>query len=298
MSESSGSGSRAPESMSLPSDAVGLQAGPVAHTIDARWLMAYAAGLGETDPRYFDTRAPAGPAAHPVFPVCYEWPLALAVSGQIASEALQRRSVHAAHDLTTHRPPRAGETLLTTARIVSIRQIRPGALVVVRYETVDAEGAAVTTTDYGSIYRDVAVKGPDREAVPRTAGGEAMSGLDTLSTVAVPATLAHVYTECARIWNPIHTDIAVAQGAGLPGIILHGTATLALAVSRVLAASRADPGSVRRITCRFTGMVPLPSTFTVRARLTPQAEPAACFEAIGARGEPVLSRGTLCLSRG
>jgi len=32
----------------------------------------------------------------------------------------------------------------------------------------------------------------------------------------------------------IHTDIAVARPAGLPGIILHGTATLALAVSYVL----------------------------------------------------------------
>ena len=47
----------------------------------------------------------------------------------------------------------------------------------------------------------------------------------------VSATAAHVYTEGARIWNPIHTDAAVAARAGLPGIILHGTATLALAVS-------------------------------------------------------------------
>jgi len=27
-----------------------------------------------------------------------------------------------------------------------------------------------------------------------------------------------VYTECARIWNPIHTDAAVAKAAGLPAI--------------------------------------------------------------------------------
>ena len=42
--------------------------------------------------------------------------------------------------------------------------------------------------------------------------------------VEVPYHLGHVYTECARIWNPIHTDLAVARAAGLPGPILHGTA--------------------------------------------------------------------------
>ena len=71
----------------LSRDVVGAGVGPLAHNIDARWLMAYAAGLGETDPRYFDTLAPGGPAAHPLFPVCYEWPvlLALLAHGRAAS---------------------------------------------------------------------------------------------------------------------------------------------------------------------------------------------------------------------
>ncbi len=285
------------EHVSLSSDAVGLRVGPAAHVIDARWLMAYAAGLGETDPRYFDTRVPSGPAAHPVFPVCYEWPLALRIHDQIASEPLQQRSVHAAHDLTIHRPPRAGDALLTTACVVSIVRRPPGAFMVVRYETVDAHGAPVTTTDYGSIYRGVAVEGPDREEIPWTADGRAPGEPKPVSAVAVPATLAHVYTECARIWNPIHTDVAVAGRAGLPGIILHGTATLALSVSRVLAALGAGPERVRRITCRFTGMVRMPSTFTVRALPAPALESPTHFDALGEDGRPVLSRGSLHLRR-
>ena len=279
----------------LSSDAVGLQVGPVAHAIDARWLMAYSAGPGETDARYFETRGAAGPAAHAMFPVCYEWPVALQIHKQVASVELQQRSVHAGHDLTIHRPPRAGETLLTTARVVSIAERRPGAFMVVRYETADADGGRVTTTDYGSIYRGIAVKGPDREEAPWTAGDHPANGLTAVATVNVPANLAHVYTECARIWNPIHTDIAVAQRAGLPDIILHGTATLALAVSRLLAACGGDPGRVRRITCRFTGMIRVPSTFTVRARLHPAPASPTHFEALGADGRPVLSRGALYL---
>ena len=60
--------------MKLSSAIAGEQAGPLPATIDARWLMAYSAGLGETDARYYDTEA--GVLAHPLFPVCYEWPVA------------------------------------------------------------------------------------------------------------------------------------------------------------------------------------------------------------------------------
>ena len=53
---------------------LGAETEPVSQLVDARWLMAYAAGLGETAERFYDTPAPTGPVAHPLFPVCYEWP--------------------------------------------------------------------------------------------------------------------------------------------------------------------------------------------------------------------------------
>ena len=108
---------RAPEGLALSRDIVGVTVGPIAHDIDARWLMAYAAGLGETDQRYYDTLASGGPAAHPLFPVCYEWPVMLALRDRATQEAIALRSVHATHDLTLHRLPRAGDTLSTTARV-------------------------------------------------------------------------------------------------------------------------------------------------------------------------------------
>ena len=103
-------------------------------------------------------------------------------------------------------------------------------------------------------------------------------------------TAAHVYTECARIWNPIHTDIAYARAAGLPGLILHGTATLALSVSRTL--HGVDPAKVRRVRCRFAGMVPMPSTLTVLAAREAQE---IAFETRNERGEAVISRGSVTL---
>jgi acyl dehydratase len=86
--------------------------------------------------------------------------------------------------------------------------------------------------------------------------------------------------------------VAVARSAGLDAPILHGTATLALAVSRVIAHDLGgDPGRVREVRGRFTGMVPMPSTFTVRGRAA--EGPGVAFDAIGADGASVLGQGVL-----
>jgi acyl dehydratase len=282
-------------SLTLSRDIAGVTAGPIAHEIDTRWLMAYAAGLGETDARYFDTLAPEGPAAHPLFPVCYEWPVLLALRARATSEELAIRSVHATHDVILRRPPRAGDTLHTTARVTGLRHRRAGTLMTVRLETVDAGGRSVTTSDYGSVYRGIGFEGEDVGAGTESRSESGLPARAVELPVAVPAGLAHVYTECARIWNPIHTDIAVARAVGLPDIILHGTATLALAVSRVLHHVGADPHSVSRASGRFTGMVPLPSRLTVRAAQVPEGK-TFLFDALNGDGALVLSGGALVLA--
>jgi acyl dehydratase len=295
---------------SISSAIVGVEVGPFSQPVDARWLMAYAAGLGETDPRYYDTRTPDGPVAHPLFPVCYEWPVALAIRAKTIDAALGPRSVHATHHLIVHRPPRAGDTLLTAATVVAVARRRSGVLVVTRMTTTDERGAPVSTTEYGSIYRGVecdaeatlpaasvgawTTRRPARAEHPPGGRPTAAAGAEPAwtETVGVSAGAAHVYTECARIWNPIHTDIAVAQAAGLPDVILHGTATLALAVSRAVARERgADATRVREIAGRFTGMVRMPSSFVVRGRR--QADGVVFFDAVTADGAPVLSDGSV-----
>jgi acyl dehydratase len=170
---------------------------------------------------------------------------------------------------------------------------------VLRLETIDAAGRPVTTTEYGSLYLGIscdAASGPNDEG-PK---GEAPLASPTWTTeVAVPATLAHVYTECARIWNPIHTDRAVARAAGLPDIILHGTATLALAASRALRQHPRGPAApVRGLACRFGGMVRLPSRLVVRGGAAEPSAEGACirFEARGEDGRPAVRDGVLALA--
>jgi acyl dehydratase len=271
----------------------GLQVGPAALTVEPRWLMAYAAALGESDPRYYDTEAAGGPLAHPLFPVCYEWPVAVAIRNKGLDEALHPLSVHAAHDMVLHGAPRTGDSLRTSARVVGVQRRRTGTLVTVRLSTTDRSGVAVSTTDYASLYRGVELDGEETRAPALTPPPAASA--DTVrweAPIDVSAQLAHVYTECARIWNPIHTDIAVARAAGLPGLILHGTATLALAVSRVVARDLdGDPGRVRGVSVRFTGMVGLPSRLVVRGRAAD--ERGVAFDALAADGTVVLGDGRI-----
>jgi len=284
--------------MPLDVSIVGQSTSPVVHDVDARWLMAYAAGIGDLNPRYLDTQAHPV-VAHPVFPVCLEWPVNLA-SGQLSgyrslTAAEAARSVHAAHDLHLIRPIRAGERLTTRATVTNLAAVKPGAAVTTRLDTIDDGGLLVCRTYQQTILRDVGIGGapPCIEAAPPTPGLPDLAGAVDRISIPVSAGAAHVYTECARIWNPIHTDRQVALAAGLPDIILHGTATLALAVTRLVDTYLAgDPTRVRRLGGRFTAMVPMPSTLALEALAR---EPGTlCFLVRAEGGRPAFDHGFLC----
>jgi acyl dehydratase len=286
--------------MRIPTSVVGITAGPREQEIDARWFMAYAAGLGESAPEYFDTTRPGGVVAHPLFPVCYEWPLALDIRAKALPDDVAVRGVHATHRLTVHRPPRAGDRLSTTATVVALEPRPPGAYMVLRMETVDAAGRRVTTTEYGSLYLGVDCEGSQGEPETLSPQGRGQGeGWSWSIDVPISPTLAHVYSECARIWNPIHTDRAVALGAGLPDIILHGTATLALAISQALGHDARGPAApVCSVGCRFGAMVRLPSRIVVRGR-RPEASAGGAlirFEALAEDGRPAVRDGQILLA--
>jgi acyl dehydratase len=286
--------SRADDVRAIPAIVVGTEVGALSTSLDARWMMAYAAGLGMDDARYYDTLAKDGPIGHPLFSVCYEWPAVLALRAKAVRESWALLGVHSTHHVIIHRPPTAADRLLTRAQIIVVRPSRAGTLVVTRLSTVDRNGRPVTTTDYGSVYRGVATEGEARvQTEPLARPVPPASAEPRWSVpVAVGARAAHVYSECARIWNPIHTDIAVARSAGLAAPILHGSATLALAVSQVIEQDLdGDPTRVREIAVRFTGLVFMPSTVTVRGR--GRAGDLLAFDAVDERGELVLSEGVL-----
>lgn len=253
--------------MPLDTSIVGTSFQPVVHDIDARWLMAYAAGIDDTNPLLLDTRA--GIVGHPLFPVAPEWAAILAARSRFGEWGLSgddlRRGVHATHDVRVHRLVEPGMVLTSTLTVTGAESRRPGAFMMCRIRSVDDTGRSIATSDHGFLYLGVGVRGPDRGEDEEPMPSIDVENLAPLVERQVGATAAHIYTETARIWNPIHTDPMVAEAAGLPGIILHGSATLALTISAVVDRHLdRDPRRVGRIRARFEGMVLMPETLTVR----------------------------------
>ena len=289
--------------MPLASSLVGTKVGPVEAEVDARWMMAYAASLDDMLPCYFDTRRTEGIIAHPLFPVCFEWPAASAIRSQLRAAMAPgepARGVHATHHTVLHRPLRPPMHAVTTAELLGVEARSAGAFEMVRFNTVDEHGAPVCTTYYGSLYRKVEVDGANRPAeYPQPPVPVTMPAKPRIEVpLQVGAGLAHIYTECARIWNPVHTDAAVAAGAGLPGLILHGTATLALAVSAIVKLEAgSDPTRVSEIAGRFGAMVLMPSQVTLRIQCREKCDrgDAVFFEALTADGARAIRDGVVVL---
>jgi len=260
--------------------------------LDSRWSMAYAAGLGDMRPGYFDNTDGRPLATHPLFPVCLEWPAL--VASLAANGVDMRRTVHATHDLHIARPLVPPERLATRGTIVGVEQRKPGIYLVWRFDTVDSAGRPVCHTWQGNLFLGAQLVGDacwtaTQPAVPIAASGSALSPIE----IVLPANLAHVYTECARIWNPLHTDAAVAAAAGVGQPILHGTATLALAVNAVIDhASAGNQRIVRRLGGRFAAMVTVPGRLRVHARKVDADNLAFCV--MNDAGATAIRDGYVC----
>lgn len=284
--------------MAIPSAAVGVATEPHISEVTPRRLLAYAAGIGATHPRYFDDAADSGIVAHPAFCVAVEWPAALALRQhpqfQLAEED-SLRAVHAEQDSLFHRPIRPDDRLCTTATLVQVRAIQPGAFVLAKFATVDAATGEPVITSYSStIYRGVPVDGPDAriEEMPRLPPKPMGPAISQQVAIPVAREAAHVYTECAQIWNPIHTERRVALAAGLSDIILHGTATWALAATQLVNyCAGGDPTRLRRLAGRFAAMVIPGTTITLQYEILPGEEQTVPYTVCNAEGAPAIAYG-------
>ena len=258
--------------MPLSSALVGRESPAASLFLDPRWTMNFAAAIEDHNPRLYDTRQEHLPV-HPMILAQPEWEATKLLSDQFElSPTEAERAVEVVHDTRIYRPLRARESLETIARVVGVSRHRAGAWMDLQYDTRTLSEELVATTVTGIVYRDVEVEGRTAE-VPRRSQPVGDRRRASAAIELGPAA-CHVYSECSRIWNAIHTDIAVAEKAGLPGLILHGSATLARGVSEV--ANRVLDGrieAVTRIYGEFRALVVVPSSPSIE-----YGEPAAGSE--------------------
>lgn len=262
-----------------------------------RRTMAYAAGIGATEALYLDDARDGGVVAPLGITSSTDWQVFIAPDWLEAvgrtRENIFNHLVHGSQVTEFHRPIRPDDQLAISARIVEMRETRAGALVTARIDTRCAvSGAPVATGWFASLYRDTPLDGPGGsvEAVPALRPEAEVPTPLVASPMAVATGLAHIYSECADIWNPIHTERAFALASGLPDIILHGTCTWARTLQ--LLAGLHAPGSphpFRRFGARFSGVVVPGQTVTVEH--APPVDGRIAFAVRNAAGRLALSHG-------
>jgi acyl dehydratase len=92
------------------------------------------------------------------------------------------------------------------------------------------------------------------------------------------------YAEASGDHNPIHLDAEFARSVGLPGVIAHGMLQMGL-----LARVAGEPGSLRRLSCRFAGMVRPGDTVTFRGE---EQDGRVQLTALDQDGQPVITKAT------
>jgi acyl dehydratase len=274
---------------------IGIATEPCISDVTVRDTMAYAAGVGDPNPRYLDDSS-GGVIAPPAFCSALEWPATIRLRQALAlsrEEAL--RGVHASQDSTFHAPIRPGERIRTTGSLAHVRETRAGALTIVRFDSLtDPSGEPRATTYAAFLYRGVSLSGESIGEEPAPLISALPEKTET-HTLHIRPEAAHVYTECARIWNPIHTEREVARAAGLPDIILHGTALWAL-VARELVDRwcHGEPQRLRRLAGRFSAMV-IPGTEVTLEHAEPDVDGRVPFILRNAEEAPAISAGNALL---
>ena len=96
------------------------------------------------------------------------------------------------------------------------------------------------------------------------------------------------YARASGDMNPIHLDEKFAKSVGLPGVIAHGL--LQMSIAAVVAGKAAGgPQRLRRLSCRFAGMVEPGDEVTFSADEV--ATGKLQIRAVNQHGDQILTKG-------
>ncbi len=286
--------------MEISSNLVGSALKTHRTRINWRDTMNYAAAIFDNNPLFFDDEGQEGILVHPMFSVAVTWPIIENLSqyldtADIPLEVLLTQ-VHYTEHLIFHRQIRPDEELTIQGKIVAILPHRAGTHIVVRLQAFD-QGQELVFTEYnGAMLRGVQCRGAGQKEddYPIIPDDRDVHRLRWEKRIIIDPLLPFIYDGCTNIVFPIHTSKKFARQVGLPGIILQGTATLALAVRELIKReAQGQPLLLKEICCRFTGMV-LPGsdiTLQVYEALAAKNFGRSFFDVLNQKGEKVISHG-------
>ncbi len=271
-------------------------------TVNWRHAMNYAAALNDINEAYYDDERSEGIVAHPMYCAALTWPIVERVGEFIDSKDFPKEllatQVHFTENLTMYRPVLPGDMLTIRGRVDRIEPHRAGTHVIIRFEAIDAGGQRVFIEHLGGLMRGVECRGGARSADgPGESAPDVIAppeGITRESCIVIGALAPFVYDGCTNIYFPIHTSKKFARQVGLPGIIVQGTATLAMAVSDIINTDAGgDPGRIKTIQCKFTDMVMPGSNITLKvtAGTSTELQKELFFTVLNGEGRAAIRNG-------
>ncbi|MFC7550766.1 MaoC/PaaZ C-terminal domain-containing protein [Plantactinospora sp. GCM10030261] len=250
-----------------------------------------------SEERWFDITAESiaayadavgGPS--PAYAVVPAMGLVFAVAETAAPAELRGRVVHGQQDLFFHRPLPVGESVAVSAAVVGLHGKRSGTVATIGVRTRTAGGELLNeqyvTEFYRGVPTDLAVGAPAPALPTEPPAGEPVRS----AAHPLPPDLPRRYADASGDHNPIHLDDEAARAVGLPGVIVHGLASLAIASRTAL-----PPGAdVSRLSCRFTRPIAPGDTLTTRVWAHERGHRFECHDRAGAM---VLGAGLVELPR-
>lgn len=251
-------------------------------------IRAYAEATNDDDPRHVGE----APIAPPIFPVR---PLVSVLFGAIEDPELGidlKRLVHGEQDMRLFDALRPGDRVVPTAEVVAIEARSTGQVVSLR-QRLERGGELVTEVTSALFVRGESSgkKGNKKRVGPEDPGAPAFE-----VSARVDEDQSLRYAQASGDLNPLHTDPEFARAAGLPGVILHGLCTMAIATRAVVAsACGGDSRRLARVSVRFARPVFPGQELTTRIWAGEPVEGEEgvirhAFETVNEDGRAVLSR--------
>lgn len=236
--------------MALATEKLGTVYGEWVEAVDPARALAYAAATNDENPAYL-----SGALAPPVFVVVPTWSaMSDALTAMVPPEAFPM-IVHGEHDIHLHQPLVPGQVLVTTAEAHSIRVSRSGTRYTMRVTSTDRATGTVVVEQYCTMFirgmSDGEGAGPDKpeHAFPKDARPRPVA----THAVHVDDDQTFRYRDASGDDNAIHVDESAARAVGLPGIIVHGLCTMAMAGRAVVeTVAGGDPARLKRLAVRFS----------------------------------------------
>lgn len=232
--------------------------------IHQRESIFFSLATGETNPIYFDPRLrKEGIVVPPLYAAVYAHdPIAQALHDPEVG-ARYETIVHFSQSFEWTRPVRPGDIIYNQGTITQVNNFENGGLLEITVISRNQSGQVVVRSRWSFLDRSIHEKGAGR---PLRAERPVSSGTLFSKRIEIPSYQTFVYAEASGDHNAIHKDDAKAKTAGLPGIILHGFATMAYCQRTIvdhLCGSDRDPSKLASLSLGFLRPVFPGETFSL-----------------------------------